>query len=53
MSIIKKPYLSYDVIITLHNKDNTKTIVTEEDLDEYTMEKIQDRLWELEEVSSV
>ena len=53
MSIIKKPYLSYDVKITLHNKDNTKTIVTEEDLDEYTMEKIQDRLWELEEVSSV
>ena len=46
---ITKSYSTYDVKITLHNKDKTETILTQDDLDEYTNEQIQNRLWELED----
>ena len=48
MNKIIKPYLSYDVKITLHHKDNTETILTDELLDEYTMEQIKSCLHERE-----
>ena len=37
---ITKSYLTYDVKITLHNKDKTETILTQDDLDEYTNEHL-------------
>ena len=44
---INKEYDSWSVVITLDNKDGTKTKLNHEDLNEYTNEIIQENLHEL------
>ena len=46
---INKEYDSWGVVITLDNKDGTKTKLNHEDLNEYTNETIQENLHELKE----
>ena len=44
---INKEYDSWSVVITLDNKDGTKTKLNHKDLNEYTNEIIQENLHEL------
>ena len=46
---MNKEYTSWSVVITLDNTDGTKTLLNTDDLNEYTLEKIQENLHELEE----
>ena len=46
---MNKEYTSWSVVVTLDNTDGTKTLLNTDDLNEYTLETIQENLHQLKE----